>query len=311
MVKISRRELLTAAGATGALIALGCGTKQDGGTSVTKQGSSATVKTPGGIAVASGTDPRVMVAAAVAALGGMSKFVKQGNKVVIKPNAAWARRPQDAATTNPEVVAALVQLCKEAGASRVVVVDHVIDRPEDMVLQLTGIKAAAEAAGATVGSGQLQSRYRPFKVKNSKILSEEHVLAEILDADVFINVPVGKCHSDTKVSLGMKNLMGTIWSRQPWHTSASVNRCIADFAAALHPHLTILDANRILLTNGPKGPGKTKDVRQVIAGVDQVAVDAYGASLFGLKPEEVDHIRFAKERGLGEIDLSRIEIVKV
>jgi uncharacterized protein (DUF362 family) len=102
-----------------------------------------------------------------------------------------------------------------------------------------------------------------------------------------------------------------VWNRQAWHSSHSFYSCIAEFAKTVRPHLTILDANRILLTNGPQGPGKTKDVCQVIVGVDPVAVDAYGTTLFGLKAEDVEHIRLAHEYGLGDIDLSKIKIVRV
>ena len=149
-------------------------------------------------------------------------------------------------------------------------------------------------------------RSAALTVPDAQILSDELVIKDVLDADVLINVPIGKCHSDTQVSLGMKNLMGVIWSRQPWHSSQSVHQCIAEFCRAMRPTLTILDANRILLTNGPQGPGETKDVGQVIAGTDPVAVDAYGATHFGLKPQDIDHIRLAHEYGLGEMDLSTV-----
>ncbi|MDO8683168.1 MAG: DUF362 domain-containing protein [Armatimonadota bacterium] len=308
MSKYTRREFIVTAGKAGALVALaGCSVGKETSTRKIKPGKTAAAQ----LAVASGKDPAAMVAAAVAALGGMETFVKQGNRVVIKPNAAWARTPENAATTNPKVVAAIVELCKKAGASEILVVEHAIDKPAEMVFNITGIRPACEAAGAKVISAGNQSMYRRVAIENCKILTEEQVIKHVLDADVFINVPVGKCHSDTKVSLGMKNLMGVIWSRQPWHSSDSVHQCIAEFCTAVRPDLIILDANRILLTNGPKGPGETKEVGQVIAGTDPVAVDAYGATLFKLKPADVDHIRIANELGLGEIDLNKVKIVKV
>lgn len=309
MTKFTRREFLIGAGAAGAFAAIGgCDADKTGNAPARR--AKLPEKGKSTLAISSGKDPAKITAAAVAALGGMSVFVKKGDLVVIKPNAAWARRPEDAATTNPQVLAALVKMCKQAGASQITVIDHLINRPAEMVLQITGIRAACEPVGAKVVSAGRESMYRAITVPDAELLSEEQVIKDVLDADVFINVPVGKCHGDTKVSLGMKNLMGVIWSRQPWHSSASVHQCIAEFGRAVRPHLTVLDANRILLTNGPQGPGETKDVGQVIASTDPVAVDAYGATLFGLKPADVDHIRLAGEYGLGEIDLSKVKIVK-
>ncbi|MDO8588260.1 MAG: DUF362 domain-containing protein [Armatimonadota bacterium] len=310
MSGLTRREFLITAGATGAMFALtGCGDGKQSGGKARVGKSPASVA--GKLAVASGKDPAALVAAAVGALGGMSAFVKKDDRVVIKPNAAWARRPEDAATTNPKVLAAIVELCGKAGASEIIVVDHVINRPAEMVLQITGIRPACEREGARVVSAGNENMYRKLTVPGAQILSDEQVISDVLDADVLINVPIGKCHSDTKVSLGMKNLMGVIWSRQPWHSSQSVHQCIAEFCRAVRPTLTILDANRILLTNGPQGPGETKDVGQVIAGADPVAVDAYGATLFGLKPKNVEHIRLAHEYGLGEIDLNKVKMMRV
>ncbi|MGB9619420.1 MAG: DUF362 domain-containing protein, partial [Armatimonadota bacterium] len=118
-----------------------------------------------------------------------------------------------------------------------------------------------------------------------------------------INAPVAKTHSATKLTLGMKNLMGCNWDRQAWHESASLDQCITDYATAVRPDLTVLDATRILLTNGPKGPGRTKDVDQVIVGTDPVSVDACAALLFGLNPAEISHIKLAEEMGVGKIDV--------
>ena len=263
---------------------------------------------PGKIAVASKKNPGASTRAAIAALGGMAAFVKKGDKVVIKPNAAWARSPENAATTNPEVVAALVAMCKEAGAKEVTIIEHTIDRPADMVLATTGIKAAAEKAGAKVQAIQNESNYRQIEIPGGKLLKREQVSKDILAADVFINVPIAKVHGATKLTLGMKNLMGIMWNRGAWHNSASLHQCIADFIGAVKPDLTVLDATRILLTNGPKGPGKTKDVGQVIAGTDPVAVDAYGATLFGLKPTDIEHIKLASERGIGKINFQKVKV---
>lgn len=308
MKQVSRREFLETIAGLGAAIFLGgCG--KDG-----QAGSDAAVlRKPRlefeGVVVASGKGPVKNTRAAIDAIGGMGKLVKKGDFVVIKPNIAWNRPPESAATTNPDVVATLVRLCKEAGADRVLVVDHVIDRPAEGVLGLSGIKEAAEKAGAEVRAIQQESDYQPIEIPKGKLLKSDTVAKDILRADVFINVPIAKTHSATRLTLGLKNLMGCNWDRQSWHQSPSLDQCIADYATRIRPDLTVLDATRILLTNGPKGPGQTKHLDRVIVGTDLVAVDAYGATLFGLRPDQIAHISFAAQMGVGKIDLSKVKTV--
>jgi len=309
MSKINRREFIEGvAGIGAALFVGGCGAKEEAGAA-----SSVAPRKPkldiDGLFVASGKGPAKNARAAVDALGGMSKIIKKGDFVVIKPNIAWNRPPEAAATTNPEVVAELVRMCKEAGAGKILVIDHIIDRPAEGVLGFTGIREAAEKAGAEVMAAQNESDYRSVEIPKGKLLKSDTLIKDILKADVFINAPIAKTHSSTKLTLGMKNLMGCIWDRQAWHESSSLDQCIADYATAVRPDLTVLDATRILLTNGPKGPGQTKDPGKVIAGTDPVAVDAYGATLFGLKPEEISHIKLAVEMGVGKIDLGKAKMV--
>jgi len=313
MDKLNRREFIEAvAGLGAALFVGGCGSKEKaaGGprASIADRAPRFDAKT---MAIAKGGDPGKITRAAVDALGGMGKLVKKGDFVVIKPNIAWGRPADAAATTNPAVVAELVRMCKEAGAQRVLVIDHIIDRPADGVLGMTGIKAAAEGAGAEASSAQNESDFRTIEIPKGKLIKTDTCIKEILKADVFINVPIAKSHSATKLTLGMKNLMGCNFDRQAWHDSASLDQCIADYASAIRPDLTILDANRVLLTNGPKGPGETKDPKQVIASVDPVAVDAFGATIFNLKPEDIGYVKLANEMGLGEIDLKKMTVKSV
>ncbi len=309
MRKIDRREFLGAiAGVGAALFAGGC--SGDGDANAQTPAPRSPKFDGATLAVASGKDPAKITRAAVDALGGMGKLVKKGDFVVVKPNIAWNQPPDIAATTNPAVVSEIVRMCKEAGAGRILVIDHAIDKPAEMVLGLTGIMAAGKAAGADVTAAQNESDYRAIEIPKGKAIKTDTCIKDILKADVFINAPIAKVHGATKVTLGMKNLMGCIWDRQAWHAN-SLDQCIADYATAIRPDLTILDANRILLTGGPKGPGKTKDVGQVIAGVDPVAIDAYGSTLFGMNPDQIGHIRLAHEHGVGEIDLAKVKIRNV
>jgi uncharacterized protein (DUF362 family) len=308
MKKLNRREFIESlAGIGAALFVGGCSSQPEA------DAKSAKTRAPkfnaNELAVMSGDDPAKNTRAAVDALGGISKLVRKGDFVVVKPNIAWNRPPTAAATTNPEVVAEIVRMCKEAGAYKVLVIDHIIDRPAEGVLGFTGIQAAAEKAGAVVSAAQNESDYRTIAVPKGKVIKSDTCIKDILKADVFINVPIAKTHSATRLTLGLKNLMGCNWDRQAWHQSASLDQCIADYATAIKPDLTILDATRILLTNGPKGPGQTKDVKKIIAGTDPVAVDAFGATLFNMKPSDIGYIKFAHELGVGEIDLNKMKIL--
>jgi len=308
MRKLNRREFIEAvAGIGAALFVGGCSSRPEANA---KSVASRTPKfNPNELAVISGDGSAKNTRAAIDALGGIRKLVRKGDFVVVKPNIAWNRPPTAAATTNPEVVAEIVRMCKEAGADKVLVIDHIIDRPAEGVLGFTGIQAAAEKAGAVVAAAQNESDYRTIAVPKGKVIKSDTCIKDILKADVFINVPIAKTHSATKLTLGLKNLMGCNWDRQAWHQSASLDQCIADYATAIKPDLTVLDATRILLTNGPKGPGQTKDVKKIIAGADPVAVDAFGATLFDVKPSDIGYIKFAHELGIGEIDLKKMRIL--
>lgn len=303
---LSRREILTSAASTAAAFALGGCAKGVKSTSTGRDGRAASESPK--LAVVTNKDRGEAVREALDKLGGMASFVKKGAFVVIKPNAAWGRGPEVGATTHPDTLTAVIKLCKECGAKDILVIDHLIDTPSEMVLTLSGIKPAAEAAGARVIAAQTQNLYVKIRIPKGRSLVSDQVLKDILKCDTFINLATAKVHGDTKVTLGMKNLMGTIWNPQGWHTSESIHQCIADYAGAVKPDLTILDASRLLISHGPKGPGDTRDLHQMIAGTDQVAVDAYGATLFGLKPEDVPHIKLAHAAGLGEIDFAKLKV---
>jgi len=263
------------------------------------------------VVVAEKDSPAELVRKAVKALGGMGRFVKKGNRVLIKPNISFARPPEGAANTNPEVVAELVRLCFEAGAKEVIVLDYTLD-PARVTYEMSGIAKAAEAQGARMVYVSPQD-FVPVEVPKGKILSahEVRVLKQVLDADVFINVPIAKTHSGARLTLGMKNLMGIIQDRGAWHRSGDLHQCIADFVTAVKPHLTIIDAVRILASGGPKGPGRVERKDTIIASTDIVAADAYATTLFGMKPEDVPHIIKAEELGVGVADLKKVKIVKV
>ncbi len=246
---------------------------------------------------------------AISLLGGIGKFVKKGNSVVIKPNFAWERTPEQAANTNPELIAALIKMCQRAGASRVTVVEHTCDRDWSSVFEMCGANNAVKKAGGRLISADKESMYKKVSIPKGKELKNDTCIKEILDADVFINVPIAKVHGSATVTASMKNLMGANWDRRAWH-GKDLHQCIADYSTAVKPNLIILDAIRILTTNGPKGPGEVKNTGEIIAGTDPVAIDSYATRLLGKDIKEVRYIGYAEKHGLGVSDLSKVKVVK-
>lgn len=261
------------------------------------------------LSIASSGSIDAKVKKAIDGLGGIGKFVKTGKSVVIKPNIAWARAPEHAANTNPQTLAAVIRLCKQAGAGRITVMDHTCDNWQT-AFDLSGAKKVCADNKIRLVSGHSKSLYKAVKIPRGKVLKADECLREVLDADCFINIPVPKVHGASGMTASMKNLMGTNWDRQQWHRR-NLDQCIADYASAVKPDLIIVDAVRIMLTGGPKGPGKTKDVGQIIAATDPVAADAYAAKLLGKDPAKVGHIVAASKLGLGQIDLGKVAQKKV
>jgi uncharacterized protein (DUF362 family) len=295
---LSRREFLRRAGIAGAACGLGLWHLEE----VEAAGPILSVATKG--------TPEALVKKAIDGLGGIGKFVKRGNSVVIKPNLAWARSPEQAANTNPRIITALIQLCRQAGAGRITVLDHSCDN-STAAFDQSGAKEACSKAGVRLVSADKPYMYRRISIPKGKILKSDQCVKEVLDADVFINVPIAKVHAASGITASMKNLMGVTLNRQAWHNSDDLEQCIADYSSAVKPDLIVLDAIRVLLTRGPKGPGETKDIGKVAACTDPVAVDAFAAGLLGRDPKSVPHIRYAASLGLGQMDLSKIGIKKV
>jgi uncharacterized protein (DUF362 family) len=267
------------------------------------------------LAVANG-DPAEATLKALEALGGMKRFVKPDHVVAIKPNASFATPPEWGATTHPDVLAAVIESCLNAGARRVLVIDHTMTGAE-RCFKITGTaKAVAKFSKAKLVSLDNQKTYRPVGVPGGKALHNTEVPAVLQKTDVFINLPTAKSHSATGVSLGMKNLMGLVWDRHRFHNDMDLHQGVADLATVLRPHLIVLDAMSILKTNGPTGPGDVYSFNGVVAGVDQVAVDAYGAGLStwngsSLEPGQIRYIRHAADHGLGVMNLEELKIEKV
>ncbi|MDI7261876.1 MAG: DUF362 domain-containing protein [Thermodesulfobacteriota bacterium] len=266
--------------------------------------------------IAKSGSPSQLLQAAMAPLGGMGRFVKKGQRVVIKANIAWARTPEQACTNNPGLLSALIKMCYEAGAKRVAVWDHTCDNYQ-FAFARSGLKEAGQKAGADVLSGHGRNVYKQVEIPKGKKLKTAEVLRDILESDVFINFPIPKHHFATELTLGLKNLIGVVWDMELLH-KIDLHQCIADINTLRKPDLVVVDAIRILTTNGPKGPGKTEDIGEVITSTDLVAVDAYSATFFKhpktgkpFRPEEIKFVKNAYDLGLGEIDLSKVRVKKV
>jgi uncharacterized protein (DUF362 family) len=255
-------------------------------------------------AAARGSDPGTNVRRAVAALGGMESFVRRGEVVLIKPNIGWDRLPEQAANTDPHVVAELVRLCLAAGAKRVIVTDISCNDPRRCFAR-SGIAAAAAAAGAEVLEAQ---RLRMVPAALPGLSAGLEVAEQVLRADRVINVPVVKHHSLCKVTLGMKNWFG-VMGRGRNRLHQDITRALAELGATFRPTLTVVDATRVLAANGPVG-GSLADVRfvgAVAAGTDPVLCDAWGAAQLGLAPGSLPFIGEAERRGLGRADLALVK----
>jgi len=260
------------------------------------------------LAAVEGESPYAITKEAIAMLGGMNRFVGKGDRVVIKPNIGWDRTPEMAACTNPEVVKALVELVLDAGAKKAVVIDNTTNQAKRCYVR-SGIQEAVKQAG---GDMLFVDDYRVKKTAlKGAWLKEWDLVLDVVEADKVINVPIAKHHSLCRLTMGMKNWLGaTGGARNQFHQA--LDRAVVDLAAFFKPQLTVLDAYRILVRNGPQG-GRVSDtelVKTVVAGTDPVAVDAMGASFFKVEPFELPYLGLARDRGLGEFELGKVRLEK-
>ncbi len=258
--------------------------------------------------VLEGTDYARLLQQAVEALGGINKYVKKGSYVVIKPNASWSRTPEEAGNTHPVLVAEMIKLCREAGAAKVDVIDHACDNYKS-AFRISGVEEAVKKAGGKMIALSEGDNFSPVRIAKARKLKKADVAKQILAADCFINMPIAKDHSAATLTMAMKNYMGVVKNRWAFHQQG-LNQCIADISSFVKPDLVLMDCTRILLTNGPKGPGEVKVLNKIVAGHDHVAVDAFGTTLFGLKPEKIEYIRIAGEMGIGQADLEKIKVIE-
>lgn len=298
---LTRRDFLKRSAAIGAGAALA---SAGAWTTALASGRLDFYRPPVDLVVASGSTPVKNCLAAVEALGGFSKFVREGDKVVVKPNPVGRSRPEQAINTHPDMVEAVIRECFRAGAREVIALSH--DGEESFAGN--GTAEAVERAGGILRPVNDREQYREVIVPRGRILRTVEIASDVLDADVFINMPIAKHHAASRVTLAMKNLMGINWDRITFHQT-DLQQTIAELASVVKQNLIIMDANHVLLTNGPGGPGRVQVGNEVIAGVDPVAVDTFTTGrYFDVRPDMVGHLGIAYDLGVGEIDLAKLEI---
>jgi uncharacterized protein (DUF362 family) len=258
-----------------------------------------------------GGDPGAMFDRGIASLGGIGTFVHRGAKVLVKPNIGWDVVPENAANTNPALIKRIIEHCFQAGAREVRVFDHTCD-PSSRTYRTSGIERAVKDAGGTMVSGDSERYYQRITIPDATVLREAMVHELVLDADTFINVPILKAHSSSRLTIGMKNHMGIVWDRGFWHRN-DLHRCIAEFAAYRKPDLTVVDAWAVMKTNGPRGVSRDDVVmlKAQILTADPVAADAAAAKLFGTDPATIPYIVQAAEKKIGTMALDTLSINRI
>ena len=255
-------------------------------------------------------EPAQLLRSAMTALGGMTKFISEGDVVIVKPNIGWARAPEFAANTNPDLVSEVIKLCYESGAKEVKLFDRTCNDPR-RCYNTSQIEAKANQAGADVSQIR-KNKFSTIKLKNGQALREWDIYEEYLEADKVINLPIAKHHSLCYVSLGLKNLMGVMGgNRGSLHSG--FDQKLADITGEILPTLTIIDAYRILMRNGPTG-GNLADValkKTIIASSCCVTADIVALDLFSLELSQVGHINEMVKRGYNKYDVNNLNIADI
>lgn len=313
---MDRRDFLKTLASAGALVTVKSSGMMDVMASTLPSEAPAAAGTSPDLAAILNGEPVPMLQAALKELGGIGRFVKKGQKVVIKPNIGWDRTPDLAGNTNPEIVAELVKQCLAAGAAEVKVFDHTCDRQANCYPH-SGIEDAVKKAGGIMVPADQQSDYVSVDIPKGKALKKAQVHKAIADCDVWINVPILKNHGGALMTACMKNHMGIVWDRRAFH-SQGLHQCIADICTYKPAALHIVDAYRTLATNGPQGRSASDVVltKALFASTDIVAADTAAGKFFtqvnkNIKFEDIEHIPDAQALGLGTMDLDKLNVSRI
>lgn len=303
---MDRRDFLKACAATGLGLAFGMGSYLPGKTGKKyREAMAEEAAGPADLVAVRNGEPAAMFDHGIAAMGGMQRFVRPGQTVVVKPNASWESPPEFGGNTNPHLVARIVGHALQAGAAKVIVFDHNIENGQ-RCYEVSGIAEAARSSGAQIAPAEAE-RYYQRQAVSGQSLKNVAVHEALLEADVFINVPVLKHHGGAGMTAAIKGLMGVVWDRRHYHGN-NLNQCLADFLAVKRPELNVVDCYRVMTQHGPRG-GSERDVRLLkmqLLSTDIVAVDAAASRLMGKTPDDYRYIPLAHAAGFGEIDANRL-----
>jgi len=259
-----------------------------------------------------GGDPGAMFDRGIVEFGGIKTFVKPNQTVVVKPNIGWDTTPERAADTNPGLIKRIVEHCLQAGAKEVYVFDNTINN-WSRSYKNSGIEKAVKDARGKLVPANTENYFQEVTIPKGKRLKTTKVHELILEADVFINVPVLKSHSSTRVSIALKNLMGIVWDRRYWHRN-DLNQCIADFGTFHRkPDLNVVDAYNVIMRNGPRGVSKSDvtNMKAQILSTNMVIADAAATKMFGKDPDTIAYLRIADEMGVGTRNLEGLSIKRI
>lgn len=259
-----------------------------------------------------GGSPAAMFDLGIQEYGGIGTFVKKGQKVLIKPNIGWDVVPELAANTNPALVARIAEHCLRAGAKEVFVFDHTCDNWTNCYKN-SGIEKAAKDAGARIAPANSENYYHEIEIPGGIKLQKAKIHELVLEADVFINVPVLKDHNSTRMTASLKNMMGVVWDRGYWHSN-NLDQCIADFALyEKKPALNVIDCYNVMVKHGPQGVSKEDLVlmQSQIISTDWVAGDTAAARMLNVPVEKIGYIPIAHKMGLGDMNLETLNIKRI
>jgi uncharacterized protein (DUF362 family) len=259
------------------------------------------------ISIVQGTDRKTTINKAIELLGGIGRFVSKGQTVVIKPNVAFDKPPIIGATTHPDIITEMVQLCYKAGAKKVIVTDNPINNPSSCFLS-SGIGKAASQAGAEVILPKA-GLFRYTTLEGGKLIKNLSMFLEpLMKADRLIGISPVKDHARAGASMSMKNWYGLLGQgRNIFHQD--INNIITELVMLVKPTLVILDGTEVMVTNGPTG-GSTSDLKRantMIASTNCVAADSFGCTLLGLNPAKLPYLAKAQAAGVGTTDYESLK----
>ncbi|MHC4294449.1 MAG: DUF362 domain-containing protein [Planctomycetota bacterium] len=259
-----------------------------------------------------GEDKRQLMDACMKVISDNGGFGTDVKKLTLKVNAAWTRTPKQGANTHPELVDTFLKGCKQQRIKQIVMPEHPCDRA-DKSFPKSGLLDVAKANGVKlIDLRANEQMFKDVEIPGGKRLKKAQVARDFIETDALVNIPVAKHHSSARLTCAMKNWMGAVWDRRYWHRN-SLHQCIADFSTYIKPTWTIVDATRIMLNRGPKGPADDmKHPDQLILSRDQVAADVYASTLFpSEKFKRVKYLQLARDMKIGTTDIERMVVHKI